>query len=642
MIQARPRATILLLAIFLVAGAIWYAFSPSTPSAPSHVNLVILSTKNTPKDIAAPATVSPAPVAEIEPDSIATIDDPAAISGTVTNQNGEPVPHAKVTAYNPNRAPENAQTNTDGRFAIGRLDSAKRYRVSAVAPHFNEAVVDDVAVGSNDIALMLEPLSAARGTVIDPGSGAKITDFEIAYLDIPPDGDADWNARSISGAVKWSPVSDPDGTFVVQDVLSRKPFAVAARAKGRSSAYMLCDAVAPGATREGIVVALKLGATISGTVQTDRGAPVADAQISLGFAGEPGIGPGFTGKPMEEVAKSGTDGKFTIDGLPALQFTVYAFHLGHGFAKSQTVTAEGTESRVRLVFPAGGTIEGVVTDAGMVNPYTKIAVYTLPAANRDSTHHEYHAELRIDNKGQFSIGGLSAGPYEVLASAPDEDSGVERRLTATAEVEPGKITFVTLAFAPASASVTVRVTMNGAPLTDGEVHGVIGTGNGDQHFGGSLTGEGTYRAERLPGGAAYVEVVANQASGPLKRAITFALRDGEDSQQAIAFDSQIGITGRVTTLAEGEHAEVIVVVGTVDADLNKAEELLAVRHMASGVAEVKEDGTFRVEGLEPGDYTVIAVAFNPDDDAGDPLDTMRMAKESVTLASESLELDLAP
>ena len=87
MIQARPRATILLLAIFLVAGAIWDAFSPSTPSAPSHVNPVNTATKTAPKD-GPPGNISPAPVAKIEPDSIVTIDDPAAISGTVTNQNG--------------------------------------------------------------------------------------------------------------------------------------------------------------------------------------------------------------------------------------------------------------------------------------------------------------------------------------------------------------------------------------------------------------------------------------------------------------------------------------------------------------------------------------------------------------------------
>ncbi|MCC6794520.1 MAG: carboxypeptidase regulatory-like domain-containing protein [Candidatus Hydrogenedentes bacterium] len=548
---------------------------------------------------------------------------PTAISGTVTDWQGVAIANAEVAAYHPDRGSKTTKSDAQGHFTIRNLETDMTYRVSAIAPHCNEAAVDGISPGSSDIELKLTAASAARGTVIDAATRTPLTEFEIAYLPYVPD-EKQWAAQSLETSISWERVRDIDGRFSANNILSGAAFAIAARAKDHGAAFIICDALGPGATVDNLVIPLPSGASLSGRVTASDGSAVAGATIYMGSTNGKGS------------AQSNADGTFRIEGLAASNFIITAKHDDHGETSAEVTTTQGRETKVELKFPAGGSIEGVVTNSGAPAGGARV----LAAVNDSGTYR--HA--KVNETGQFSISGLPAGNYDLFADIPNDDGGFDsdKQMSASAEVEVGKITFVTLAFQPATASITVRVTMSDAPMTDAAVRGVIGTDGGDKNFTATADTDGVYRAERLPPGAAYVEVIANQPSGPLKRALTFPLRDGEDAQHVVDFDAQVAITGKITTLAEGEHAEVIVVAGKTDADLNNAEELLAVRHMASGVAEMNEDGTFRVEGLEPGDYTVIAVVFNPDDDAGNPLDTMRLTKEAVTLANETLELDLAP
>ncbi|NUM55695.1 MAG: carboxypeptidase regulatory-like domain-containing protein [Candidatus Hydrogenedentes bacterium] len=622
----------MLLAFVVLFGFVWYAFQSPEPQsakpAASPATPVLEQAESTPS-LSTP---------ELEPETAPAPQShgPNAISGAVTDHTSAPVARAEIAAYDPNLGAKKTTSDSNGRFSIGGLDTSRTYRVSANAPHFNEAAAENVSPGTDDVVLALEPMSAARGIVVDASTGAPVTAFEVAFVFPPPENAADWNARSLGSSVAWSPVSDASGAFEINDVLSDQPFAVAARAKGHSSAFAPCDAVAPGESIDGIVIRLARGATIAGIVETDRGVPVADAAIVIGT----------TGVSLEDAARSDADGAFTIDDLPAATLVVSAVHPEYGFARADVTAAAGIESRVRLVMATGGAIEGVVTNNGAPAANARIHINTQPGSNQDpSFRSEEYRQTTTDADGRFMVSGLGGGAYDVMAILPSDDGGSasEVRLTAAAEVETGKITSVTIAFAPAFASVSVNVTMNGEPVIDGEVRGVIGTGSGDKRFGGPLNDQGAYRAERLPAGVAYVEIIANQPTGVLKRAITFPLRDGEDAEHDVALDAQTAIAGRVTSLAEGEHAEVIVVAGQPDADAGSVQELLALRHSAAGHAEVAEDGAFRVEGIEPGAYTIIAVAFTPDDDAGDPIDSMRLTKTPVTVADGvTTELDLAP
>lgn len=626
MFRGHIRARTLFLAIIVIWLLVWL-WLPNVPRqrafAPGAHTEVLPVEVELKRQIEAVTTVEH----EVEPEFLPV--DHNTISGTVSDQDGAPIPNAEVAAYHPDRGDMKSTSGAQGHFTIGELETDKTYRVSAKAARFNEAFIRDVPPGTQDITLVLEPLSSAHGTVVELGSRSPISDFEVAHVVLPPDNKADWQSYSVDPSIKWVRVANADGAFVLSDIPSKRSIAIAARAKGYSPAFAPCDAIAPGETAHDIIIALETGASIAGTIETSEGARVSGATIYLGM----------TDDALIEQTKSASDGAFEIDGIMAAHWIVVGKHSEYALTREEISTTRNQRANVRLVFPAVGVLEGIVTNNGAPVSGGKIFVSLHYTAERLALNRQ----TETNAAGKFSISGLVAGQYDVGAHLPNEIAdGHSQRMDAVAEIEPGKITFVALAFRPATASITVRVTMNGAPVTGCEVRGVIGTDGGDKNFNATADTDGVFRSERLPPGAAYVEVIANQAGGPLKRALTFTLRDGANAEHTVDFDAQIGITGKITTLTDGEHAEVIVVAGKADADLNNAEELLAVRHMASGVAEVNEDGTFRVEGLEPGDYTVIAVAFNPDDDAGNPLDTMRLTKEAVTLANETLELDLAP
>lgn len=551
--------------------------------------------------------------------------DPNKISGTVTDLDGDPIADAEVAVYHPDRGDRKSTSDAQGYFTIGELETDKTYRVSAIAPLYNKGVIESVSPGAREIELTLTKASSMRGKVVDANSGGPFTEFEVAYVPYALD-EKTWHRFSIDPSIAWKRVHDENGAFELTGIRSNQPFSVGARTATRGPTFVPSEPIAPGEGIDGFQIPLSAPTFVVFTVKASDGSPVAGAAIHMGQ----------TARQTVNLAETDAEGILRFGGLPAGDSVFVAKHPDHGETHAEASVKEGGETKVELIFPAGGSIEGIVTNLGAPAGGARVL-----AAIQDSGTYR---EARTDAAGKFDLVGLPAGNYEVHAILPSVHAGLdsEKQMSSAAEVETGKITFVTLAFQPATASVTVSVTMNGAAVTYAEVRGVVGTEGGDKNFRASSNGDGTYRAESLPSGAVYVEVIANQAGGPLKRALTFTLRDGEDVQHAVDFDAQIGITGKITTLADGEHAEVIVVAGKADADLGKAEELLAVRHMASGVAEVSEDGSFRVEGLEPGDYTVIAVAFNPDDDAGNPLDTMRIAQASVRIASESVEIDLAP
>ncbi|MDY0031652.1 MAG: hypothetical protein RBT84_06865, partial [FCB group bacterium] len=63
----------------------------------------------------------------------------------------------------------------------------------------------------------------------------------------------------------------------------------------------------------------------------------------------------------------------------------------------------------------------------------------------------------------------------------------------------------------------------------------------------------------------------------------------------------------------GEQAYIAVVPGEVQMEKPTLEEVQALSSLLSGYAEVSSDGTFVVENLEPGTYTIVGVAV-----AGEP------------------------
>lgn len=101
--------------------------------------------------------------------------DRLSIAGRVVDERGAPVPDARVAAAmtNPGVAPRfgrwlpqaSAVTDVDGRFSIGGL-SAGAYALQARSSTGAESVIDGIAAGSENVAILLSSPGSIEGTLV--------------------------------------------------------------------------------------------------------------------------------------------------------------------------------------------------------------------------------------------------------------------------------------------------------------------------------------------------------------------------------------------------------------------------------------------------------------------------------------------
>ncbi len=173
-----------------------------------------------------------------------------------------------------------------------------------------------------------------------------------------------------------------------------------------------------GASRTGVDQVLTPGATISGTVTRPGAAPGSAPST-------PAVYDAATGNPVYGLsASSGTDGSYSVFDLPAGSFKILFTDSGYAHQWWNAQTSQAAAEAVRLV--EGGvatavnasltverTISGTVTDAhGVAVAGAHITAYDgTPNDTQDGVS-------AID--GTFSLGGLRARTYTVLALPPDD------------------------------------------------------------------------------------------------------------------------------------------------------------------------------------------------------------------------------
>jgi hypothetical protein len=134
------------------------------------------------------------------------------------------------------------------------------------------------------------------------------------------------------------------------------------------------------------------------------------------------------------LARTGADGTFQVEVARAGDFLLTAYHADFMMAKLRvTVPRRG----VRLVMSAGAELTGEVVDS-RGQSVAKADVRANPVRGGDPAALEYHTTT--DAQGHFSLRGLPAGRYGVVASHAEEgdfrgvESAVELAPTASAQV----------------------------------------------------------------------------------------------------------------------------------------------------------------------------------------------------------------
>jgi protocatechuate 3,4-dioxygenase beta subunit len=344
----------------------------------------------------------------------------------------------------------------------------------------------------------------------------------------------------------------------------------------------------------GLVWHVAPGSTLTGTITTRAGAPVADARITARASS-----PVQRGAKTLLYASAKPDGRYELGGLVPGTWDVEVSS-GNGVAPPK-VSVEITDATATqdFVLDEGGTLRGVVVDPkGAPVPHVDVTI----ARQRQRIHVSFtETEMQTGSDGSFVFTGLVPGTYDITAKYPR--GGAVRRADNANEqledavVENAKTTEVRIAIEDATAVIRGSVVDGkGTPIGDAFVNAI--RQEPDQDMGQALrwTFDEKLRLTAPDGTFAITGLAAGTYSVRAYR------RGGGD---AIVENVKTGTSVKVQIL-DGASIE-----GTVT---GAAGDELSVSANGGGIQRTetfyKSGGVFAIRDLPAGVYTLSATSGN--------------------------------
>lgn len=532
----------------------------------------------------APKTDTQAPRVVEKPDhaeeSTGTRQDLAEISGHVTDNQGNPVEGARVQASGGQKG-ASTTTAQDGSFTL-RL-AAGSYDIRASKRDAGSAYAPAVATGTSDLALALAFSEAVTGQVVEAATGAPVTSFEVAVVEAPPIGA---EMDRISKGVTWIATNDNNGRFRIESTLGKSPVLVVARAQGYAPAFARTGPALPGQPIEPVVLALSPGKSVQGTVTDEAGSPIPNASIHIGL-----------------VRKGGGDtrtdqwGQFTLSSLPSQDTELSVIHPDY-VPQSVMIPREGATSPLTIVLEQGGTIEGFVRTAQRPQPNCGITV--VPETGESLVP----LSAVTEQDGHYMIEHVPAGQVSVQASIDHT-----HQITHDVTVENGAGVTVDFDFPGAHAVVEGSVTMGGQPVLTGRVLARVSSPSGEERLAAAIE-SGSYHIENVPAGRVILEVEVRLSTGAQERSeAEFDAGEGEIIRRDFSFDSVSGIKGIVSGMNADENGMIVALQGEYDLNEISADLFPQFQSLIVAQKPIGRDGSFRLDGLPPGSYTIAVVTL---------------------------------
>ncbi len=267
----------------------------------------------------------------------------------------------------------------------------------------------------------------------------------------------------IGGSVPpvWRAKTGVDGVARLEELPSNAPLNVRIDAQERSRIEPTAVTLTPGETRR-VEVAFDLGARIVGRVETTEGRALAEVEIWRLVAEHPLNAKLLKSyeKPVE-TARSDSYGHFDFDSVPAGPWWI-------GVAPKQSASSARLAPLAVLVDvnPTMGVVEVVLrTDEGLHITGVVLDPDGQPAQSLIFAHRlnlELFAHAKASADGEFSIGPLPAGDYELSAGVGSKHARSEK-VVAAAGASGVELHLKT------GAAITVRVTRVDGGSLDGEL-----------------------------------------------------------------------------------------------------------------------------------------------------------------------------
>lgn len=339
------------------------------------------------------------------------------VNGVVVGKEHQPIAAAVISASveDGEFRTTSAVTRTDssGRFHIDSLGAGLLYLSASHPDHGSkDAPPARIAFGEKkDLTLMLDASASVDGSVSwddgAPAVGATVRTQSSAGDGASTQTDASgrYHLAPLSGGVHFVVATREAGAFVPRDPGGRQSAPVTLASDEHKSGVDL--------------VLMRAGHKIAGRVLGPDGTPVADAMVRADAEDEEGTSqPSGDPRIVFKKATSAADGGFTIEDLTAGHFTLTASHAGFPNTSVAHVSADTTNARVQM--KAESVLEGVAVtaDGAPVVDYA-LTLFDSGAGMMLASH-----QLAVhDANGAFTLKGLAAGRYDLLAATADNQSG---------------------------------------------------------------------------------------------------------------------------------------------------------------------------------------------------------------------------
>jgi protocatechuate 3,4-dioxygenase beta subunit len=510
-----------------------------------------------------------------------TLGPGSALSGTVVEESGAPVPGAALEARVYERGNQNkVTTGQDGAFAVSGFAKGDEVYLSVNAEGYQTEGEMRVAP-AHDIEITLKQVLTLTGRVVD-----KQTQEPVELFSITNGTWSGWFHPRREAEIE----HHPDGRFTIE--VTPVPWS-----RGGTAVQIAADGYAPAAIkdiegREGekpeeYLVELVEGATLVLTA-TANGQPVADVEI----------------ESVRDDFNDRTDayGQCVIKHLAAAQ---HKFATEHPEFAAQTVSVEINEGDVQrevtVALDRGGTFRGRVVAKLTQQPVAGANVMLWEDAIDDWTVGDPDfSELTIQTgpDGSFEMSYIPPGRYLLRVRHADYAPFEQKQRIAKGEAEPLLIQLY------GGGRVVGTVTdPNGVPQRGAMVAAVSSL---RQALGGENTWtesdeQGNYTIDHLAPGryrvAAAMRGEETFFRGEHVEWQRVVVRDGQDTRADFVLGGGAAVFGQITRAGQPVSGGMIIIISTT----------ATVETLVGGSlrSSIDESGQYRIEHVKPGTYRVM-------------------------------------
>jgi hypothetical protein len=334
------------------------------------------------------------------------------LPGRVVDENGSGIAGAHVEVNSLGKEPQStasAESDASGWFRLDGLGMVP-YSLRATCRGYSDKTMPKVHVTAGQVQVVMEPRGRVEGFVAD-AAGEPVPGFTLHLMRSRANAEPHYlnNSRGFE---------DARGYFLFDD-LDPGDYVLEARADGfadtRSDVFTVVRGETPSARLR--IVMLK-GGTLRGIVYDPEGRTVAGAQVSLNANNHVDSSISRIFKQIaptderEVVVRSGPDGRYVLEHVPAGTYQLRAEHAGFAPRVHNDVVViddgQGTNRAVDLALPPGAVIAGQAVDETGPLSFCKVQI------NRPEGG--YMNAGTTDRDGFFSFGNLASGDYTVTVT----------------------------------------------------------------------------------------------------------------------------------------------------------------------------------------------------------------------------------